>query len=100
MLIAVAYVAGYVIVAVRAQLPVRGDVGRDRGVACNAILLLCLFVLDGAVSFNPFPVASLQAVDIFKTKFFEFPCRPGTGRFGGSRSVQDDGFVFGVFFGP
>jgi hypothetical protein len=47
--------------------------------ACSTILLLGLFVLNGAVRFNPFPVAALKAVDFFKTQFFEFPCRPGTG---------------------
>ena len=79
MFIAVAYIARYLILAVRAQLPVRDDVGRDRGMACNTILCLSLLVLNGAVGFDPFPVTSLKAIDLFKTQFFEFQCRPGTG---------------------
>jgi hypothetical protein len=79
MLIAMAYVTGHLILAVIAQLPVRSDVGRDQGMACNTILCLLLLVLDGTVRTDPFPVAALKAVDFFKTQFFEFPCRPGTG---------------------
>lgn len=68
--------------------------------ACRTILLLGLIVLDRVVSIDPFHVAALKAVGFFKTQFFEFQCHPGTGRFRGSRSVQDDGLVYGIFSGP
>ena len=49
---------------------------------------------------GPSPEAALEGEYLLETSIYKLPCHTGTGGFAGSRSVEDIGFVFGVFIGP